>query len=283
MPRRGRCWQESADLTNGCHSTAWGGVTVFRAVSGAVKKHPRAFTAFGASTIVAVFLVVSLSGTSISAATVSAIEQSVAGYADARLAVYSPIAVDAQQSTFCLSTSCGAPSASVATSVGSALAQLSDVEVTSPSMVNWLSLAVGGVRLDEAVMQQRDQLALSAFGAPSAINASLQAAEELAQQEQALVNGAYGSCNVSISCSITAAAGASIVSYSNVSVSGNSATVSAIVNDWQQQAPVNQSGAIGPWSVAQGEMQMTYSLAMQPDGTWLVTAEAGTYLPGQGP
>lgn len=244
------------------------------------KKYPRIALVAIALGFVGVGIANFLPGNSVSATISDPVEAAVAQFENARLAVFSPLAVTADQSTFCTSSDCNG---SASPALNTALAQMSNVQLASPSSVNWTSPSLVASRFNVAQLAARNQTLVSSMGTTEQAQGLYAIAEKFVSSEQAILAGNDGSCGVATSCSITSAAGAKMLSFSNEKVTGSTATIDAIVQGWQQQANVSHSGDIGPWEIAENELQMSYTLSENSDGVWSVSTAVGDFVPGQAP
>ena len=138
-------------------------------------------------------------------------------------------------------------------------------------------------RFDGQRINARNQLALEGIASPSISAKAIDTANSFFKSQTGELEGGYSSCSVSTECTLTGSAGATIVSFSNEVVNGSTATISAIVNAWQQMASINSQGHIGKWFVAQNEISANYVLAETSNGNWEITSRTWEFLPGQTP
>ena len=207
-------------------------------------------------------------------------ELSVADYVDASLGVYSPLATTSADNSSCLTTPCTF-SFDIARSPEQATEQLSDVQIAHPSSINWKSTSVIEERFNVALLTSRNNQLFLDNATSQASSEAIQVGNAFVSSEAPLLRGDVSAC-ATHDCTITGAAGASIVSIESDVVNGNSATIRAIVKEWQQQAVIGASGAIGPWNTATNELNDTFSL-LKMEGKWLVNSAQGSFVPGQGP
>jgi len=207
-------------------------------------------------------------------------ELSVANYVDASLGVYSPLATTSADNSTCLTTPCTF-SIDVARSPEQATEQLSDVQIAHPSSINWKSTSVIEERFNVALLTSRNNQRFLDNATSQASSEAIQVGNAFVSSEAPLLRGDVSAC-ATHDCTITGAAGASIVSIESDMVNGNSATIRALVMEWQQQAVIRASGDIGPWNTATNELNDTFSL-LRMKGKWLVNSAQGSFVPGQGP
>jgi hypothetical protein len=212
--------------------------------------------------------------------TVDSLELSVARYMDASLGVYSPLAIKNGDNSICSRSSCTF-SNSVARSPTHAIEQLSDVQIANPSSIKWTSTSTVEKRFDVELLTSRNRQVFLNNATSNASSEAIQVGDAFVTSEASYLGGDLSSC-ATHDCSITSDAGASIISIESEVVKGNSATIHAIVKEWQQQSPINATGVIGRWSTATNELNDTFSL-MKLKGRWLVNSVTGSFVPGQGP
>ena len=207
-------------------------------------------------------------------------ELSVARYVDASLGVYSPIATTSAENSTCLTTPCTF-SNDVARSPTQARKQLSDDVIAHPSSINWTSTSVIEERFNVTLLTGRNNQLFLDDATSKASSQAIRVGNAFVSSEAPLLRGDLSAC-ATHDCTITSAAGASIVSFESDVVNGNSATIRAIVKEWQQQAVIRATGAIGPWNTATTESNDTFSL-LKVQGKWLINTDQGSFVPGQGP
>jgi hypothetical protein len=212
----------------------------------------------------------------------SQIETTISQFEDANLAVFSPLATSASDNSECSSGGCQV-TLGIAVSAPQAVTQLSDEPATQPADTLWSSPATIKARFNTAVISARNQDALNSLAAPSLINGTLATASKFFDWQVSVLSGHYSECGNSFECSVTAAAGASIVKFSDIQVSGSTATATAIVHAWQQMASIGATGSISGWRTAQGNLLVNYQLAQTSSGQWTITSRSGDFLPGEGP
>jgi hypothetical protein len=247
-------------------------------VNGSIKR--KSVVAVALITVTGLSIYFGFLKSSVSAATTNAIEAAVSKFEDASLGVYSPLPANNNSNSYCSTLSCFAPSKAALTPT-EALQQLSNVVVADPSAVSWMSPSTASSRFDLAVLTQRNQLMFKNVSTSSASSNAITVGNEFLANESKMLNGNISMC-VNQICSITSAAGATVLSYSQETVSGTTATVQAVVQDWQQQAPVGPSGQIGPFNTVSADMSATYTL-INSGGSWQVEERTAQFLPGQGP
>lgn len=239
-------------------------------------------SSLAASSLAVVGLVGFSGATSGSVETTNAIESVISHYEDANLAVFSPLATSSSNNAQCSSIGCS-PSVTAATDASTAQTQFTDVASADPSKVSWTSPTAQSSVSNSALIQARNQSAFEGLATSGTYERVLAAATRFFQDETSVLSGNYASCNVSYACTVTAAAGASVVSMTNPVITGTTASVSAVVKGWQQMASVNASGMIGNWHIAEGELNVDYQLSLLSDGAWTITSRVGNFVPGQQP
>jgi hypothetical protein len=207
-------------------------------------------------------------------------ELSVARFMDASLGVYSPLATKSAENSSCLESPCSF-SNDTARSPTQATEQLSDVQIAHPTSIDWTSTSVVDERFNVALLTSRNNLLFLDNATSNASSQAIRVGNAFVSSEAALLNGNLSSC-ATHNCTITSDAGASIISFENEIVNGKSATIRAIVKVWQQQAVIKASGVLGPWNIATGELNDTFSL-LRVKRNWLVNSVRGSFVPGQGP
>lgn len=229
---------------------------------------------------IAISITVALSVGSDSPISRDALELSVARYVDASLGVYSPLAIKNTDNSICSRLSCTFFN-KVARSSKQAIEQLSDVRVANPSSVNWTSTSIVEKRFNVELLTSRNRQLFLNNATSSVSSNAIEVGDAFVRSEASYLSGNLSSCATHI-CGITSSAGASIVSVESEVVHGSSATIHAIVKEWQQQSVINAMGVIGPWNTATNELNDTFSL-MKLKGKWLVISIVGSFVPGQGP
>lgn len=208
------------------------------------------------------------------------LQVSVARYIDATLGVYSPLATSISDNATCAQLSCTL-SGGIADSPTQAIEQLSDVQVADPSSINWTSPTIVAERFNVGLLKSRNNLVFHDNATPKAIGNAIQVGNAFIANEASYLSGNLSSCATHI-CVITSGAGASVISFESEAVSGNTATIQAVVREWQQSSVIDASGQLGPWNTAANELNDTFSL-LESNGTWFVNSVSGSFLPGQGP
>jgi hypothetical protein len=219
---------------------------------------------------------------SASASANDSIESTVTQFANAEYAVYSPLASATDQNSSCQKSSC-TPTMAAATSADIAMTQFSDVSLPSIAQVNWRLPSIVGSRFNVSGVDTRNLVSMHAVAASSVSALDLKSATIFIADEYSILNGNDAGCNVTVSCTITSSAGATMLSFSDEVVNGSSATVDATFMAWQQMANVDSSGTLGPWYTAKNELSGHYILARSATGNWIVTSRVTNFLPGQGP
>jgi hypothetical protein len=237
------------------------------------------FLASCATLVVALFV---FQGGSVSASSTNVIESTISNFENAYLAVFTPLPGTAADNSVCSTGNC-VPSFSSATSSGVARTQFSDVAVPTDDSVNWTSSNVENQRFNLQLINARNQMAFNGLTSSTFVNNQVTTASALLSQESGYLSGNAEDCSVSLQCTVTVAAGANVLSFSNVSVTGTSATITAVVQGWQEMSNVSSTGAVGQPTIVSNELSVNYSLVETNSGQWVIQSRVGSFLPGQGP
>ena len=222
-----------------------------------------------------------LSSDPVSASTTSAIEQTISTYENNSVAIFSPLATSPTQNSACELESC-VPLIDSASNSTEADQQFSDNLPNVADLSNWRTNEVNSGGFNLSVLEDRNSLAMLGL-ADQHVTGPSSAATKFLTSEESLLQGNTSRCNVTVDCTFTSAAGATVLSFSNESVNGANAQISAVIKGWQTMAPVDSSGVIGPWHTAVNELDVTYSLVEQSDGSWVIDSRVGDFVPGFGP
>lgn len=230
--------------------------------------------------LIAIGITTAVSVASDSPTSLDSLELSVARYVDASLGVYSPLATTSADNSICSHSSCTF-SNKAARSPTQAIEQLSDVQIANPYSIKWTSAPIVEKRFNVELLTSRNNQVFLNNATSNASSKAIQVGNAFVMSEASYLRGDLTSC-ATHDCSITSDAGASIISIESEVVNGNSATIQAIVKEWQQQSPINATGVLGPWRTATNELKDTFSL-LKLKGKWLVNSVTGSFVPGQGP
>lgn len=166
--------------------------------------------------------------------------------------------------------------------------------MTAPLLFTDVRLSSHDVRIDNArealidrvrpsAMTLRNIRALYSVMSPRVAAEFLKSSKNFAIHEYAELAGSASGCGTTYECTITLAAGATIVSFANLSVSGNSATVTATVDGWQQMGSLGSSGQVAGVNTPQNTLIVKETLLQQADGSWTVVNRVGDFAGGAGP
>lgn len=231
-----------------------------------------------------------LAAANLGVAPTNSVEQAVEQAENARLATLSPLATTQGQSMNCQASNCS-PSSAVASL--SSLADAADAVVDNPTIGVGTGVeaaikpstnsASTNAALSVATITQRNTTLLGGLFAATLANEYERANNRVVSTENKFVAGSFSGCTSEYSCTIVGAAGAEVTSFTKVDINGTTATVTAKVHGWQDDAQYVGSNVALSWHRISGTLIVKDTLQQQADGSWLVVKRHGAFASGSGP
>lgn len=216
----------------------------------------------------------------------NAVEAAVEQSENAVLAALSPMAVSSDQSTACTSVHCNpsAPSSAIPQAAeegftdNPALPVGTGSEATSIDQLN----SSAAKPYSPALVDARNGTVLNSVFASSIAQPIYTVAHNaMTTQAQWLANG--GSSCATTTCIIVGAAGAEVQSFSNETIGPSTATVTATVNGWQDDAHYTGGKVSLIWKRVSTQLIVQETLTLGSNNVWQVTNRVGDVAPGAGP
>jgi len=157
------------------------------------------------------------------------------------------------------------------------------VEQQNPSASAVLG-PTAAARFDVSQLTTRNSDALNSEMSANVATPLLDSATGLFSAEAGYLNGSnLVGCTHSPNCTITLSAGAKVISYSHELITGNTATVTATIQVFQQMAFLDSQGNVASWITPSSEATVNEGLTQVTPGTWEITSRVGDFVPGTGP
>jgi hypothetical protein len=220
----------------------------------------------------------------------NSVEEAVEQSENARLATLSPLATTPSQSMNCQASNCD---------VGSAVASLSSEADAANTLIDNPAIGPGtGVEaaikpstntastqtaLSVTKIVKRNSLLLSGLFVSTLASFYEKSSERVVTTENRFLNGSFTGCTSQYDCPIVGAAGAEVTKFTNEVMNSTTATVTATVHGWQDDARYSGPNVPLSWQRVSGTLIVTDTLQRQADGSWLVVKRHGTFASGSGP
>ncbi len=217
----------------------------------------------------------------------NAIEATVEQAENSVLATLTPLATVPTQSNACMATGCNLAQVSLSSPRGAASVFTDNKALAAGSSEAGIMAMADSpkvlARYAVARTNTRNDTVLSSVFDPVLASNFAQTANNIVSSENKWLGGNNQACATS-DCTIIGASGAEVTGFSNENIRPTTATVTATVTGWQDDAQITPT-MTEPlnWHRVQSTLVVNETLTLQPDGTWRITGRQGSFAPGSEP
>jgi len=208
------------------------------------------------------------------------VEATVEQAENAYLAVFSPVATNPAQSSSCSAAKCTLSEAPPTTPISAFYLFSDNSQLSAGSGEAAIALSTSNPRFNLQLANERNATVINSVFAPN-IGANVEQVARNILSGEASRFSSRDQC-AHADCTIIGAAGAVVTKFSDEKIGESTATLTANVIDWQDNAPStgNPAGKLS-WTRIQSTIIVQETLEKQVDGSWKISAREWDFAPGE--